>query len=88
MIVEECKYNPLVDMKPVDSFGFLDLASAYVNKTVPSDTVTQDADYNGIDDPASILGKPRDVFDALRLQDRIKASAKSAESVGSGEKSE
>lgn len=88
MIVEECKYNPIEDLKPVDAFGFLDLASAYVNKTVPSDTVTQDADYNGIDDPASILGKPRDVFDALRMQDRIKASAKSAESAGSGEKSE
>jgi len=86
MVVTECKYNPIEDLKPVDAFGFLDLASAYVNKTVPSDTVTQDADYNGIDDPSSILGKPRDVFDALRMQDRItKVTAEKAES---GEKSD
>lgn len=86
MIVEECKYNPVVDLKPVDAFGFLDLASAYVNKTVPSDTVTQETEYNGIDDPASILGKPRDVFDALRMQDRIaKVTAEKAEKAESGD---
>lgn len=86
MIVTECKYNPIEDLKPVDAFGFLDLASAYVNKTVPSDTVTQDSDYNGIDDPASILGKPRDVFDALRMQDRVTKVV--AEKADAGEKSE
>lgn len=77
MIVKECKYNPVEDIKPVDSFGWLDLASAYVNKTVPSDTVTQDTEYNGIDDPASILGKPTDVFHALRMQDSIEAAVSS-----------
>lgn len=85
MIVTECKYNPVVDLKPVDSFGFLDLASAYVNKTVPSDTVTQDSEYNGIDDPSKILGKPRDVFDALRMQEHItKVVSESGEKADSG----
>lgn len=71
MIVLECLYNPLWDKKPVDQFGWLDLAEAWVNKTVPSDIVTQDSDYNGIDDPSSVLGKPRDVFEAYRMQDYV-----------------
>lgn len=71
MIVEECSYNPVVDIKPVDEYGWIDAAVAYINKSVPSDLVTQESDYNGIDDPDSILGKPDDVFSALRMQERM-----------------
>lgn len=74
MIVKECLYDPCKDLKPVDSFGWLDVAEAYVNKSVPSDIVTQETDFNNIDDPSSILGKPTDVFHALRMQDSIEAS--------------
>lgn len=81
MIVEECAYNPVFDLKPVDEFGWIDAAEAYVNKSVPSNLITQESDYNGIDDPDSILGKPDDVFSALRMQERIVNAS-------SGEKSE
>lgn len=81
MIVEECKFDPIHDLKPVDEFGWIDAAEAYVNKSVPSDMVTQESDYNGIEDPDSILGKPDDVFSALRMQERIVNAS-------SGEKSE
>ena len=81
MIVTECKYDPIRDLKPVDENGWLDLASAYVNKTVPSDLVTQETDYNDIDDPDSIAGKPSDVFDALMYDKSVQASkAKEGES--------
>lgn len=75
MLVKECKYDPIKDLKPVDENGYLDLASAYVNKTVPADIVTQDTDFNGIEDPSSIVGKPSDVFDAIRMQDAIEKRA-------------
>lgn len=74
MIVIDCKYNPARDLKPVDENGWLDLASAYVNKTVPSDLVSQETDYNDIDDPESIAGKPSDVFDALMFDKSVQAS--------------
>lgn len=77
MIVTECKYDPAKDLKPVDENGYLDLASAYVNKTVPADIVTQDTDFNGIEDPGSIIGKPSDVFDAIRMQEAIEKRAAS-----------
>ena len=30
--------------------------------------------YNGIEDPSTIMGKPRDVFEAYRMNDYIKAN--------------
>lgn len=74
MEITECKYNPEVDMKPVDPFGFIDLKDAFVNKCVPSQVGESDSDYNGIDDPSSILGVPSDIFDALSYNNATKDS--------------
>lgn len=82
MVVEECKYDPVHDLKPVDEYGWIDAAVAYINKSVPSDMVTQESDYNGIEDPDSILGKPDDVFSALRMQERV-VNSQSSEGDGS-----
>lgn len=71
MVVTECYYDPAVDLKPVEPFGFIDLKSAFVNKTVPSNLPDSEVDYNGIEDPASIVGRPSDVFDALRMQSEL-----------------
>lgn len=67
MVVTECLFNPERDLKPVEEFGFVDLKDAFVHSCVPSQVGESDADYNGIDNPESILGIPRDVFDALRM---------------------
>ena len=71
MIVLECKYNPERDLKAVEPFGFVDLKESFINNCVPSQAPDAESDYNGIQDPSSILGKPSDVFDALRMAQDI-----------------
>lgn len=75
MVVTECLYNEERDLKPVEPFGFVDLKESFINNCVPSNTPESESDYNGIQDPASILGRPSDVFDALRLAQDIEKIA-------------
>lgn len=65
-------YNPVKDVKPVEQFGYVDLCSALANNSIPADVSASDESYNKIDNPASILGRPRDVFDAAHLQRTIR----------------
>lgn len=67
-----CKFNPEKDIKDVDQFGFVDLNDCLANNEVPASIADSDDQYNGIDDPAEILGKPSDVFEAYRMGDYIK----------------
>lgn len=68
----ECKYNPVKDISDVDQFGFIDLEECLANGEVPATIADSEDQYNGIDDPNEILGKPSDVFDAYRMGDYIK----------------
>lgn len=80
MLVGECPYNPKRDVSPVEEFGFIDLEKAFENNTVASNLPDSEANYNGMDDPAMVDRKPRDVFDALRMQDAIDKAASEKES--------
>lgn len=71
MVVIECKFDPIVDKTPVSSLGFVDLKSAMVNHVIPSQIAETEEDYNGIEDPSSIMGKPADVFEAMEMQSHI-----------------
>ena len=75
-----CKFNPLCDVREVQNFGYLDLADVMRTGIVPSDLSASQLQFNGIEDPQSILGSPRDTFDAMRMIDTISESAQSAES--------
>ena len=86
MIVTDCKYDPVRDLAPVDQFGFIELKSALADSVVPSQMPGAEADYNGIDDPNQVLGKPRDIFEAIDTQKALEAAAASAS--GNDEKSE
>lgn len=68
----ECRFNPDRDIQEVDQFGFVDLNECLANGEVPASIADSEDQYNGIDDPAEILGKPSDVFDAYRMGDYIK----------------
>lgn len=68
----ECRYNPVKDISDVDQFGFVDLQECLSNGEVPATIADSEDQYNGIDDPNEILGKPSDVFDAYRMGDYIK----------------
>lgn len=75
MYAKKCTFNPECDLKEVEPFGFVDLKNAFVERCVPSQVGESDSDYNGIDNPDSILGKPADVFDALRAVDELEKAA-------------
>lgn len=73
MIVKDCVYNEMTDLHDVDQFGFVDLVECLENGQVPSTISDSEPQYNDIDDPGSILGKPSDVFEAYRMQDYVKS---------------
>lgn len=74
MIFDKCMYNEVCDNNPVDQYGFIDLVECISNGAVPTTISDTEMDYNGIEDPASILGKPHDVFEAYRMQDYVKTA--------------
>lgn len=86
MFCENCSYDPVRDISPVEQFGFIDLKSALESSIVPSQLPESEADYNGIDEPAQILGKPHDIFEAIDTQKALEAAAAAEASGSSGEK--
>lgn len=70
MNVEKCMYNPDRDLQDVDQFGYIDLNRAYVEGVVLGDTKSDARQYNNIEDPRSIIGRPDDTFDALMMAQR------------------
>lgn len=75
MLVEKCAFNPRIDKTPVSSLGYVDLKSAMVNHALPSQIAESETDYNGIEDPASIMGRPTDVFEAMEMQSRVNSAS-------------
>lgn len=75
MLVKSCRFDPVVDKTPVSKTGFIDACLAFVNNAIPSRIAESEDDYNGIEDPASILGKPRDVFEAIDMEKGIKQAS-------------
>lgn len=67
-------------IKSVEQIGFIDLRVAFATGVVPCDIDGVEGNFNGVENPASILGKPDDVFSAMR-------AAKAVESVSSDVKS-
>lgn len=65
-------YDPVKDLHPVDPLGFIDLRQAYENHNVPTTIADEVANYNGIDDPESMVNSPSDVFEAYRMNDAIR----------------
>lgn len=68
MLVLDCPFDPVRDIAPVDQFGFIELKDALANSIVPSQMPDSESDYNGIDEPDKVIGKPRDIFEALDAQ--------------------
>lgn len=83
MVFVDCTFDPVTDLQPVDQFGFIDLKTALESSIVPSQMPDSDTDYNGIDDPHKILGKPHDIFEAIDTQAALEQAAAS----GSGDES-
>lgn len=76
MICPEYFFNPMTDFHPVEQSGYIDLVQALNTGSVPSNLEGSDEDYNGMDMPDMILGKPEDVFEAFRMRDYIDSYSK------------
>ncbi len=75
-----CEFNPDCDVREVQNFGYLELVDVMRTGIIPSNLSASQLQFNGIEDPQSILGSPSDTFDAMRMRDMISESAQSAES--------
>lgn len=66
----------------VSQFGWLDIREAFITGSVVGDFNAAELSSNGIDDPASIVGKPDDVFSAMRMKSAFEkaGSSKSSQS--------
>lgn len=78
MIQEDFAFDPVKDIAPVDQFGFIDLKNALSTGVVPSQLPDSDSDYNGIENPEAVLGKPRDIFEAMDAQKEYESAASAA----------
>ena len=75
-----CNFNPVKDIREVNSIGYIDLAIVLKSGIVPSNLDESQIQYNGIEDPSSIIGSPSDVFEAYRMTNDIISSADADES--------
>lgn len=64
-------FDAVKDLTEVDQIGYIDLATAYVNGVVSGDVNPDQLTFNQIEDPSSILGRPADEFDAIRMRDYV-----------------
>lgn len=80
-MIQEFKINPIEplsqDFVEVSQFGYIDLRVALSTGEVPSDLQGVEGSYNDIDEPSSIIGKPDDVFAAMRAKEVYVSSASS-----------
>lgn len=68
-------FEPVVaggrNLTSVSQIGYIDLRVAYSSGVVAADLEGSLADVNGIDEPATIVGRPDDVFAALRSKEVV-----------------
>lgn len=63
----------ILDRAAVVSGLSVDLGEALKTGKVPTKVGPNDVSYNGIQNPANILGRPTDVFDAMQMEQAAKA---------------
>lgn len=59
------------DLFIVSQFGYVDLVKANQTGTLEGTIEGLEQSCNGIDEPSSIFGRPKDIFQAYRMQEFI-----------------
>lgn len=67
----ECKYNPDKDIQQVQPFGFVDIVKANQTSVVDVPLDVNEENFNDIDDPRSIAGRPSDDFELAQANSAI-----------------
>lgn len=60
------------DIAKVDQFGYVDLPKVLVNNTLPANMSNNDLKYSDIDNPQSVMSRPKDVFEVAHLERSIR----------------
>lgn len=81
VVTEFLGFDPVKDISEVDQFGYVNLVEALENGVIQSTLKIDDLGFNDIDDPASIMGKPRDVFEAYKMASVIHDRGKKSNEV-------
>ena len=74
----ECKFDRKVDLKETDQVGFLDLNKVYETGVVEGVVSFDDNAFNGIQDPADILPRPKDNFERIRQGEYVRSALAAA----------
>lgn len=65
-------FDKIKDMAEVEQFGYINLAQAYANGVVEGSANPDQLSFNQIEDPASIMGKPSDEFEAINMRSYVR----------------
>ena len=65
-------YNPEVDLKDVEQFGFVSLNEVIETGIVPSSLPDSEPDFNGVLNPSMLMHRAQDVFEATRAAQYVK----------------
>lgn len=72
---QKCTYIPDVDRTPVVPDQAISLGLALSLGRVPANLGPSEALFNGIENPANIVGRPRDEFDAMMVEGTLRESS-------------
>lgn len=75
----KCPFNKLADLGEASQSGYVDLSELLSHGVVPSNLNVAETDFNSIDDPQAVFGRPSDNFEAITMTKILNARAKAAE---------
>lgn len=84
-MIENPLFNPDIDEADVDQFGFIDMREAIANNVIVGNADINQQSFNNIEDPSTIIGKPRDVFDAMAVEKQAVAANQKATAKAGGD---
>lgn len=70
-MVQECNYDPIRDVMPVDQYGYVDIVKANAESAIVDPIQLVEERFNDIDDPRSIGVRPSDVFEEMQANKAI-----------------
>lgn len=73
-------YNPNTDVAEVDQFGFTDMRQAFLTGMIDGNSTIDSEEYNGVEDAASLMGAPKDIFESTRQYSRYARAVSAAKS--------
>lgn len=76
---EICHYDPVRDISPVVASDIIDLSQALIDGIVPDNVIAPDAEFDGTEEPESIIGRPANEFEAIHMSETIKVLASSSD---------